>query len=779
MPTDGDGPLPARARGFLASPLNEQSAWAALLDAPVPTAAATADNRLVFLNAAFLELLRFPLDQLIGDGWLSACFPDPASAAFARSLIAETLSSPVTTRHRIEVMCGDGQRRGLDLTSTSVGLPDGTQLAMTIAVEVAQRPAPPASASSDRGYPELVESSPDVHLRLRPDGRFSFVSHAIERLTGHPPERFYADPQLWPRLIAPEYRAIWDNAVSQVQKGNTRAFDLGLDVPDGERTRHLILNQTLYPIRDENGQVRALEGTARDNTAVRQVEALKARNEERASLDRLKSQLLANVSHELRTPLVSIKGYNELLLRGALGPLTPRQRRGLEIAGANTDRLIELIEALLDFEKRESGRLELKTAHVDLREAVKDAVSALHDRIASRALELQVELPPVPLTVLGDRARLAQVFRALLGNAEKFSEGAAKEIVVAARQSADGVEVSVTDRGIGIPAELQQRVFDRFYQVDASSTRRFGGAGVGLAMAKELVAMHGGEITVQSAPGEGSTFTVRLPRESRPERAQVVEMRQVVLVGADEAAAEELRPLFESEALQPIDVFWAPTEVEAARRARRHRPDLVVLGFPKVDALIDELKRDVDTSSLPVVVVTPPGAGGRRPILRADLVTDWRDTQRLLAGMRRLLGRAAAVATPRAPRVVIVEDELEILDFTRFVLEREGYDVTCLTSGQEALRKVSPETDLCILDIALEESDGLDICRTLKSQPQTRDVPILIMTAMSGEDVRQGSLGAGADGYLMKPFGVDEFLRQVKLHLRAPGFGEIAQKSVS
>jgi len=147
-------------------------------------------------------------------------------------------------------------------------------------------------------------------------------------------------------------------------------------------------------------------------------------------------------------------------------------------------------------------------------------------------------------------------------------------------------------------------------------------------------------------------------------------------------------------------------------------------------------------------------------------VAEARESQRLIAGMRRLLGRAAATAAPRPSRVVIVEDELEILDFTRFVLEREGYEVTCLSSGREALKTVSPDTDLCILDIALEESDGLDICRILKAQPATRDVPILIMTAMSGEEVRKGSLGAGADGYLMKPFGVDEFLRVVKLHLR-------------
>jgi PAS domain S-box-containing protein len=754
-----EGRLGARVRGYLAPPLADQAAWSALLDAPVPTAATAADGRLMFINGAMLELLRHPLDRLL-NGSIAALLPDTTGEAFARGLLDEILGSPVTTRHHVEVMCGDDRRRALDLTSTSMKLPDGTRLAMTIAVEVArsQQPAPGDSADGDRGYRELVESSPDVLMRFDPAGRLLYVSEAIERFTGIAPQTFYADPGLWASSIAPEARSMWQNAVTHAEKGAARAFDLPLDVGG----RRVILSQALYPILDAAGQVTCLEGTARDITTVRQLETLKARNEERVALDRMKSQLLANVSHELRTPLVSIKGYNELLLRGALGPLTPRQRRALEIAGANTDRLIELIEALLDFAHHEEGRLEIRPVRVDIRDPVQDAVAALHDRVASRSLQLRVEVPPAPLWVMGDRGRLAQVFRAILGNAEKFSEGVAGEIVVEARPFGDQVEVRVTDRGIGIPAEAQKRIFDRFYQVDGSSTRRFGGAGMGLALAKELVTMHDGEILVESEPGNGSTFTVRLPRAV--ERTLPADSRQVVLVAADEAGFQQLRPLLESEALAPLDVFWAATEAEATRRARRHRPDLVVLAFPKVDSLIDEFKRDVETANLPIVVVTEDG----RPILRADLVAELRDRQRLIAGMRRLLGRAAATAAPRAPRVVIVEDELEILDFTRFVLDREGYDVICLSSGKDVLKTVTHDTDLCILDIALEESDGLEICRTLKAQPATRDVPILIMTAMSGEEVRKGSIGAGADGYLMKPFGVDEFLRQVKLHLRAP-----------
>ena len=131
----------------------------------------------------------------------------------------------------------------------------------------------------------------------------------------------------------------------------------------------------------------------------------------------------------------------------------------------------------------------------------------------------------------------------------------------------------------------------------------------------------------------------------------------------------------------------------------------------------------------------------------------------------RLLGRAVPRAAGRA-RVVVVEDELEILDFTRFVLEREGYEVISVTSGEAALQAIGPDVDLVILDIVLEDADGIDICRQLKSRESSAHVPVLMVTAMSGHAVERNSLAAGADGYLVKPFGLDEFLQKVRLHLR-------------
>lgn len=757
MPTD-PGP---RLRGYLAPPLADSSAWSALLDAPLASLACDDHGQLLFLNQAMLTLLEQPLERLLGTGWVACvCGPSPAALEAAQADLREVLASRGTIRHRRHV-----GERAVEMTCAAIRLPDGAQGMMMIAGSSPAIERMSAHPAAGRSYCDLVEDAADLMARFEPGtGRVLFVNRAVERFTGHPPAAFLADPALFETIVHPEYRGTWQQSITQLGRVDTRAFDLGLQHTDGRQT---MVQMVLYPIRDAKGTVTAIEGTARDVTAVRQLEQLRARNEERASLDRLKSQLLANVSHELRTPLVSIKGYNELLLRGALGPLTPRQRRGLEIAGANTERLIELIESLLDFARREEERLELQIQRFDVRAAVEDAIRALQDRIASRNLKLRVELGTQALLVAGDHARLAQVFRALIGNAEKFTEtreGEPNEILITALRDEHHVEIAVTDRGIGIPKEAQTKIFDRFYQVDASSTRRYGGAGLGLALAKELVTLHGGEIRVESQEKRGSTFTVRLPLAQGEAAHEGLPPRPVVLVGAAEATFVDVRRLLEGGDLGPLDIFPAYGEGDVLRRARRHRPDLVLIAFQKPDRVVAQLKRETETSNLPVVVIS---SDGRRPIGRADLVTEVGDQARLVQGLQRLL--SPAPPAERRAQIVIVEDELEILDFTRFVLEREGYDVVCLTRGEEALRTVNAETGLVILDIALEGADGIDIARSLKSNHATREVPILIMTAMSGDEVRQVSLEAGAEGYLMKPFGVDEFLRQVKLHSRLTG----------
>jgi len=748
-------------RGFIDPSLAGLPQWQALAAAPLASAASS-KGRMVFASQAFLELVRWSADDLTQKSWLEVLFPDAGERDLALREVSALYQTGGVLRHHVTVVCGDGVRRVFDLATTAISLPDGAQGLMAIAVDSGGKAMP--VGGGERGIEELVEDAPDILMRVDAlSGRMLYVNRAIERLTGYAPDEFYRDALLFARIILPEQRPAWEASFSRMQESSARTFDLTVTAKNGDRR---ILELSLYPVRDAAGRVVVLEGVARDNTSLKQLEEIRQRNQDRAALDRLKTQLLANVSHELRTPLVSIKGYNDLLLRGTLGAINARQRRGLEIAAANTQRLVELIETLLDLARREEGRLELSMTRFDLRDAVSSAAAAVGERLASRNLPLRLDLGAEPLPVFGDRARLQQVFRALIGNAEKFTEQPGGSIDVFADRRGDMVEVSVADRGIGIPVDARARIFERFYQVDASSTRRFGGAGLGLALAKELVTLHDGDIAVDSVEGRGSTFTVRLPAAGAKEASGPVPAgRALILVGAETSGRALLETILSAPSLQPVDVLWATSAEELVRRAKRHRPDLVLLALPAPDSTIgptlEELKKDDDTAQLPVVVV----ADVRGPVGRADLVVSPSDGERLVEGLGKLLGRVARLHGHRA-RVVVVEDELEILDFTRFVLEREGYDVVSVTSGADALKAVDDSADLVILDIVLADADGIEICRQLKSRESSANVPVLMVTAMTGEAVERNSIAAGADGYLVKPFGLDEFLQKVRLHLR-------------
>jgi len=232
-------------------------------------------------------------------------------------------------------------------------------------------------------------------------------------------------------------------------------------------------------------------------------------NEELQELDRIKSDLLANVSHELRTPLTAISGYAEAMDEGLLGELEEAQSHSISVMRRNVRRLHGMIEQLLSFSRMEQGRLGVELGTLELAavaRGVVESLRAIHGGERELVFACPAELPPV----LGDPEALAQVLENLLTNAIKFSPPS-EPVTLRIEPESEGVEVAVVDRGLGIPPEKQGRIFERFYQVDASSRRRFGGMGLGLAIVEELLELQGSSIELESRPGEGSTFRFVLP----------------------------------------------------------------------------------------------------------------------------------------------------------------------------------------------------------------------------------------------------------------------------
>jgi signal transduction histidine kinase len=226
---------------------------------------------------------------------------------------------------------------------------------------------------------------------------------------------------------------------------------------------------------------------------------------------RVKDEFLANISHELRTPLTAVMGYLALMDEGLAGPVTPEQRKTIAQVKTSSEHLLELIGDLLELTTLKRGGLEVVPAAFDVRDPLRDAVASTRGR--AETVALRISEPDAGTVMVSDRRKIAKLLVALLSNAYKFTQSG--EIRVSVEVRNERAVYRVQDTGIGIPGEMQQLVFDEFRQVDGSSTRRFGGSGLGLSLARRLARLLGGEIYVESSPGEGSTFRVDLPLEYR------------------------------------------------------------------------------------------------------------------------------------------------------------------------------------------------------------------------------------------------------------------------
>ncbi|MFH2006312.1 MAG: PAS domain-containing sensor histidine kinase [bacterium] len=373
-------------------------------------------------------------------------------------------------------------------------------------------------------------------------GRIAKMNQASAYLLGYYPNDFLADPKLLSARVMPEYHEAFEASLLDARRGVARSIEVGFARRDNEL---MILALMLYPGRDREDNVVSVEAIGRDITARKEAEQqlahsldelqsaydrLQAQHEELQSLDNLKSQVLANVSHELRTPLVTIRGYNELMLQEEMGALNDRQRKGLEISAKSIQRLLALIENLIDFARLEKDRYRMSRDLVDLGALLSEIVADSADTLRQKALTVALDLEPQPVLVLGDRTRLKQALRNLIDNAEKFSEPSST-IRLELRRSEDRVTVAIADSGIGIPPEERSKIFDTFYQVDGSSTRPYPGLGIGLAIVREIVELHGGHIAVDSEVGQGSRFVVNLPS---PEVRQQ-ELAETAITGKIEA----------------------------------------------------------------------------------------------------------------------------------------------------------------------------------------------------------------------------------------------------
>jgi PAS domain S-box-containing protein len=579
--------------------------------------------------------------------------------------------------------------------------------------------------------------------------------------------------------------------------------------PDGTPGFLLV---TKVPLRDAEGGIIGLVGISRDITERRQMEEeLRAANVQlqRATVEatRLaaeaeqasvaKGEFLANMSHEIRTPMNGVIGMTGLLLDS---PLTPEQRQYAEIVRTSAEALLAIVNDILDFSKIEARKLELDHLDFDLRSAMEDTVDLLSVKAHDKGLRLTCLVhPDVPGMLRGDPGRLRQVVVNLAGNAIKFTDHG--EVVIrvdvdAERDADVTLRFTVTDTGVGIPADRLHRLFTPFTQVDGSTTRRHGGTGLGLAISRQLAELMGGCVGVESTPGVGSTFWFTAVLEKQPDAPRRDEPASADLRGARILIVDDHdnNRLLLARLLDSWGCAWG--EAADASTALACLREGAAAGTPFAAAVVDMQMPGEDGASLGRRVKADPAIADTVLIMMTSLgqrgdarkIAGWGFSGYLTKPVRRqhlreclalALGRRAAgqpdatlitrhtVAEARRGRVrvLVAEDNPVNQKVALAILRKLGFRGEAVASGREALTAMgNGPYDLVLMDCQMPEMDGYEATRRIRGLPTPASkVPIIAVTANAMVGDRELCLQAGMDDYISKPVtaaAVEEALRR-------------------
>jgi PAS domain S-box-containing protein len=552
-------------------------------------------------------------------------------------------------------------------------------------------------------------------------------------------------------------------------------------------------------VRDAAGVPQRMVGVNWDITEAKQARALA----EQAT--RLKSEFLVNMSHEIRTPMNAVLGFTYLLERRPLDPAA----RDLVLKVRNAGRsLLTLINDILDFSKIEAGRLELESAPFRLTGLLDDLAAIMTAAARDKPLELIITPHPVRGydALIGDAGRLQQVLINLLGNAIKFTEQGEVELRIDLESAAESdvrLRFAVRDTGIGISADQQAQIFAPFRQADSSISRRFGGTGLGLAISRQLVALLGGELRVESVPGEGSEFWFVLPLRGDPAAASASappELAGLHLLVADDSATAGAALVNTAAALGwTADLVTSGAAALGLAQARLEQPgfyDALLLDWqmPGQDglataALIREALRErMEASREPPVVIMvtayardalldEPGMAVVDALLSKPVTPSalYHAIGEALSRRRPGLGLGRGLAltlptgaqTPRLAgvRLLVVDDSDINREVAQQILQEEGASVHLAEDGQEALDWLADhphEVDIVLMDVQMPRLDGYAATRRIRADARWQELPVLALTAGAYKELREAALAAGMNDFIAKPIQVEEAIALIQ-----------------
>jgi len=507
-------------------------------------------------------------------------------------------------------------------------------------------------------------------------------------------------------------------------------------------------------------------------------EELSAKNKEIEKAYKVKSEFLSSMSHELRTPLNSIIGFSSVLLGPSGDPLSPDQRMALEKVLKNGKHLLQLINDILDISKLESGRMMLSVETEDISTIISNCVLIVEPLIQSKRLNLtqdiQQNLPPLTTDIV----KVRQVLVNLLSNAAKFTEKGG--ITISVRQSETGVvSFFVKDTGIGIERKNFDTVFEEFQQVDSSSTRKYKGTGLGLPIARRLARMLGGDLTVESEFGRGSTFLLTVPSKLPTRLVEMQATAQIPMAPMVQPESPRPQPSIPSSIPQPLrtgqqvqilSIDDDPDVIEILRKylvpegysligalsgdegleiASKIKPDLITLDImmPKKDGwqVLRELKANPDTREIPVIIHS---IIDNRPLALSlgavDVMMKPTDPKRLLTLVKKHYKSGDQF-------ILVVDDNLDFALACKDLLKRDGFNVKIATRGEEAVKILEESIpSLILLDLVMPGMDGFNVIHSLQSKEQWTNIPVVVLTGKSLSEEDHKSLDPFIADYLMK-----------------------------
>jgi PAS domain S-box-containing protein len=646
----------------------------------------------------------------------------------------------------------DATGRALRMTGTHASITERKQLERAL-------------SNTLRVMHALLETLPLPVIIRDAERRVTMVNAAWEDMLGVPRQdiigkQLDSDPSL-PKTIG--HRETDDEVLAT--KKSLR-YETAVHAKDGT-VYNVIVAKT--PLVAEDGAIVGIASVTTDISEQKRTAAVleRARVSAEAAVQ-AKSRFLANMSHELRTPLNGVVGMASLLENTALDA---KQRRFVRTLKSSAEALITLINDVLDLSKAEAGKLELARAPFELRRELEQVVGLFGARAYDKGIEIAAHIArDVPATIHGDSIRLRQVLGNLVNNAVKFTESGAVLLavtVVPGENQEATLDFSVTDTGLGISADEQQRIFEAFEQADGSVTRKFGGTGLGLAISRQLVELMHGSMDLESEVGRGSRFSFRVPvgvpRVELPPVSPAADLGALV-IGMHPVIRSAVCDTISAECTHVISVDSPIGAIEALQDFGSHVKRIRVIIDSNAAARREQAVSGIRAAAAPrqveVIALLPPdadatpSAGVSRCLVKPLCTVDLLEAQAAVDTAQSVRVRVLPLSGSRG-RALVVEDNAVNQEMARAMLDMLGFNVTTASNGREGVLAAAADPDLVLIlmDCQMPVMDGLAAARAIReTEHEGTRVPIVALTGNAMPGDREACVAAGMDDYLAKPF---------------------------